>query len=130
MVVDPSRTSVVKYPCRARARLKMHGLKFNLMASADCESYISSMPIEQRIAQNMNDHAQTRNRRGGLVPVIVTIIVAVVGTAGILNNLRPHNDSQDSGNARMITSAAVSRVGAIEIPSEPPAGRRQRRVST
>lgn len=78
----------------------------------------------------MNVDAETKNRRGDLRPVIVTVIVAVVGTAGILNSLRPGNDSQDSGNARMITSAAVSRVGAIEIPSEPSAGRRQRGVST
>ena len=91
---------------------------------------VSSTHIEQRIAQNMNVHAQTKNRRGDLIPVVVTVIVAVAGTVGILNNLRPGNDSPDNGNARMITSAAVSRVGAIEIPSEPPAGRRQRGVST
>jgi hypothetical protein len=78
----------------------------------------------------MNVHAQTKSRRGDLMPVIVTVIVAVVGTAGILNDLRAGNGSQDSGNARMITSAAVSRAGAIEIPSEPPAGGRQRGVST
>jgi hypothetical protein len=57
-------------------------------------------------------------------PVIVTAIVAVVGTAVILfNDFGPGNDSQGSGNARMITAAAVSRAGAIEIPSQPPAGR-------
>ena len=78
----------------------------------------------------MNVHSETKSRRGDLMPVIITVIVAVVGTAGILNNLRAGNNSQDSGNARMITSAAVSRVGAIEIPSERPAGRRQRGVST
>src|SRR3981189_1761621 len=43
--------------------------------------------------------------------------------AGILNTWRPGDSSQDSGNARVITSAAVSRVGAIEIlQSRPPAG--------
>ncbi|KRR03326.1 hypothetical protein CP49_09825 [Bradyrhizobium valentinum] len=68
----------------------------------------------------MNVHTR---RRGDLLPVILTVIVAVVGTAGILKNLRPGNDSQGD-DARMITSAAVSRVGAIEILSEPPAGRR------
>ena len=69
-------------------------------------------------------HAQRKDRRGDLIAAIVTLIVAVVGTAGILlNNLGPANDSQASGNARMITAAAVSRAGAIEIPSEPPAGR-------
>ena len=100
------------------------------MVSADCESYISFTHIKQRIAQNMNIHGQTKNHPGDLTPVIVAVVVAVVGMAGILNNLRPGKDSQDSGNARMITSAAVSRVGASEIPSEPSAGRHQRGVST
>jgi hypothetical protein len=58
------------------------------------------------------------------VPVLVTAFVAVVGTAVILfNDFGPGNDSQDGGNARMITAAAVSRAGAIQIPSQPPAGR-------
>jgi hypothetical protein len=100
------------------------------MVSADYGPTSTSRTSSNELHQNMNVHTETKNRRGDLIPVIVTVIVAVVGTAGILNNLRPGNDSQDSGNARMITSAAVSRVGAIEIPSEPPAGRRQRRVST
>ena len=65
---------------------------------------------------------QTKTRRGDLLPVIVTVIVAVVGAAGIFNNLRAGNDTPDSRSARMITAAAVSRVGAIEIPTEPPAG--------
>ena len=51
-----------------------------------------------------------------MIPAIVTVIVAVVAMAGILfNDFGP-------GNARMITAAAVSRAGATEIPSEPPAG--------
>ena len=83
------------------------------MVSANCELTSIFRNFEQPIAQNMNVHTQ---RRGDLVPVIVTVIVAVVGTASILNNLRPGNDSQDSGNAKMITSAAASRVGAIEFP--------------
>jgi hypothetical protein len=67
-------------------------------------------------------HAQRKDRRGDVLPLIVTVIVAVVGTAGILlNDFSPGNGSQGSGNARMITAAAVSRAGAIEIPSEPPA---------
>jgi hypothetical protein len=58
------------------------------------------------------------------VPVLVTAFVAVVGTAVILfNDFGPGNDSQGSGNARMITAAAVSRAGAIQIPSQPTAGR-------
>jgi hypothetical protein len=57
-------------------------------------------------------------------PAIVTAVVAVVATVGILFTVfGPGNGSQDSGNARMITAAAVSRAGAIEIPSEPPAGK-------
>jgi len=56
--------------------------------------------------------------------MLVTAFVAVVGTAVILfNDFGPGNDSQGSGSARMITAAAVSRAGAIEIPSQPPAGR-------
>jgi hypothetical protein len=90
------------------------------MVSADCEPYIRFMHIGQRIGQNMKIHAHLRGDR---IPVIVTVIVAVVGAAGILlNNLGPGNNSQGSGNARMITAAAVSRAGAIEIPSEPSGG--------
>jgi hypothetical protein len=92
-------------------------------------TYISFKHIEQRIGQNMKIHAQEKDRRGDLLPVIVTVIVAVVGTAGIFNNLGPGQESQDSGNARMITAAAVSRAGAIEIPSEPLAGRTNQGVS-
>jgi hypothetical protein len=56
--------------------------------------------------------------------MVVAAIVAVVGqTVILLNDFGPGNDSQGSGNARMITAAAVSRAGAIEIPSEPPAGK-------
>ena len=73
-------------------------------------------------------HAQRNDRRGGLIPAIVTVIVAVVGTAGILfNNFGPGSDSHGSRNARMVTAAAVARAGAIEIPSEPPAGRQPER---
>jgi hypothetical protein len=110
-------------PQNARIKIQFTGIGGLL-------TYISFTHIEPRIAQNMNVHAQTKSRHGDLVPVIVTVIVAVVGTACILNTLRLGNDSQDSGKARMVTSAAVSRVGAIEIPSEPPAGRRQRGGST
>jgi hypothetical protein len=58
------------------------------------------------------------------VPMAVAAIVAVVGqTVILLNDFGPGNDLQGSGNARMITAAAVSKAGAIEIPSESPAGR-------
>jgi len=62
-----------------------------------------------------------------VIPPMVALIVAAVATAGIvLDDFGPGNASQGSG---MITAAAVSSAGAIEIPSEPPAGRRQRGVS-
>jgi len=68
-------------------------------------------------------HTRREDRRGDAIPAIVTVIVAVVAMAGILfNDFGPGNGWQDSGNARMITAAAVSRAGATEIPSEPPAG--------
>jgi hypothetical protein len=55
------------------------------------------------------------------VPMLVAAFVAVVGTAVILfNDFGPDTASLGSGNARMITAAAVSRAGAIEIPSAPP----------
>jgi hypothetical protein len=51
-----------------------------------------------------------------------------VGTAGILfSDFGPDHDSQDSGNPRMVTAAAVARAGAIEIPSEPPTGQQPKR---
>jgi hypothetical protein len=60
-------------------------------------------------------HDQTR------VPMLVAAVVAVVGTAVIFfNNFSSHDDLQSRANARIITSASVSRAGAIEIPSEPP----------
>jgi hypothetical protein len=61
-------------------------------------------------------------------PVLVAAIVAVMGQAVILlNDFGPGNDSKGSGNATMITAAAVSRAGATEIPSAPPAGHIQGR---
>jgi hypothetical protein len=64
-------------------------------------------------------HAQRK------IPVLVAAIVAVVGqTVVLLNDFGPGNKSQGSGNAGMITAAAVSRAGATEFPSTPPAGYR------
>ena len=66
--------------------------------------------------------AQRKHRRGDLIPVIVAAILAVVSQTAILFNvLGPGNDWQGSSSARMITAAAVSRAGAIEIPSDPAA---------
>jgi hypothetical protein len=66
--------------------------------------------------------AQRTDRRGDLIPVMVAAIVAIVGqTAVLFNDFGAGNDSQGRGNARMVTTAVVSRAGAIEIPSEPSA---------
>ena len=68
--------------------------------------------------------AQRKYRRGGSIPVIVAVSVAVAGQVLVLfNDFGPSNNSRSNGN--MITAAAVSRAGAIEIPSGPPAGRPQ-----
>ena len=69
-------------------------------------------------------HAQRKDRRGDLMPVMVAAFVAVVGQAVILfNDFGPGDNSQGSRSATMITAAAVSRAGAIEIPSQTPDGR-------
>jgi hypothetical protein len=73
----------------------------------------------------MKVHAQAKARCRELMPVMIAVVVAVVGAAGILDSMRPASNSHDGGNARMITSAALSKVGAIEIPSAPPTGRQQ-----
>jgi hypothetical protein len=66
---------------------------------------------------------QSKDRRDDLRPVIITAIVAIGATAGILfNDFGPSSAPQDSSTARMVTAAAISRAGAIEIPSKPPAG--------
>jgi hypothetical protein len=67
--------------------------------------------------------AQRKDPGGDLVPVVVTLTVAVLGAVGILlTSLGPGSDALSS-DARKITGAAVSRAGAIEIPSGPTVGR-------
>jgi hypothetical protein len=104
-----------------RIQYARNKIQFN--GDGGLRTYITFTHIEQRIGQHMKILARRKDPRGDLIPVMVTVIVAVVGTAGILlNNLGPGSDSQGGGDARMITAAAVSRAGAIEIPSEPPTG--------
>jgi hypothetical protein len=44
------------------------------------------------------------------IPVIATMIVAVLCTSGIVfSDFSPSNDSQGNGSARMITAAAVAK---------------------
>ena len=68
--------------------------------------------------------AQGKERRGHLMPAMVSVIVAAVCTAAILlMDFGPGSGSIGSRNVRMITAAAVARAGAIEIQPEPPTGR-------
>jgi hypothetical protein len=59
-----------------------------------------------------------KDERRELVPVIIATIVAAMGAFCLWSDLR--NDSLGRGDG-MITSAVVSRAGAIVTPSEPPA---------
>jgi hypothetical protein len=58
------------------------------------------------------------DERRELVPAMIATIVAAIGAFFLWSDVR--NDSLVRGDA-MITSTAVSRVGAIVTPSEPPA---------
>jgi hypothetical protein len=53
-----------------------------------------------------------------LVPVIIATMVAAIGAFCLWSDLK--NDALDRGDG-MVTSAVVSRAGAIMTPSEPPA---------
>jgi hypothetical protein len=59
-----------------------------------------------------------KDERRELVPVTIATIVATIGAFCLWSDLK--NDSLGRGDG-MITSAVVSRAGAIMIPSEPPA---------
>lgn len=86
--------------------------------------YLEETTNERARIGDRQMHAQRKNRSGDLIPVIVALTVAVVGQTVILfNDFGPGYNSHRSGNARMITDAAVSRAGAIQIPSNPPTDR-------
>ena len=56
--------------------------------------------------------------------VILTVIIAVVSTAGVvLDIFVPRNDAQDGRSATMFTAATLSKAGAIETPSQLLVGR-------
>lgn len=59
----------------------------------------------------------SRDERRELVPVIIASIVAAIGVFFLWSDLK--NDALDRGDG-IITSAVVSRAGAIITPSEPP----------
>jgi hypothetical protein len=68
-------------------------------------------------------YTENKERHGQALPALAAVMVAVVGVAGILyQDFGPANGSQLGGNAAKITAAAVSRAGAIQIPSQPHAG--------
>jgi hypothetical protein len=57
---------------------------------------------------------------------VIAVVVAVVGQAVILfNDFGAGINSHDSRSAGMVTAAAVTKAGAIEIPSQPPAASRR-----
>jgi hypothetical protein len=73
--------------------------------------------------ENGQMYEESKERHDHAIPAMAAVIVAVLGMAGILyQDLSPANGSQLSGNAAKITAAAVSRAGAIQIPSQPRAG--------
>jgi len=59
-----------------------------------------------------------KDERRELVPVLIAGMVAAIGAFCLWSDLK--NDSLDRGDG-MITSAVVSRAGAIMTPSEPSA---------
>jgi hypothetical protein len=59
-----------------------------------------------------------KDERRELVPLLIASMVAAIGAFCLWSDLR--NDALDRGDG-MITSAVVSRAGAIMTPSEPPA---------
>ena len=59
-----------------------------------------------------------KDERRELVPLIMATIVAAIGAFFLWSDLK--DDSLGRGDG-MITSAVVSRAGAIVAPSEPPA---------
>jgi hypothetical protein len=57
------------------------------------------------------------DERRELMPIIIASVVAAIGVFFLWSDLR--NEPQGGGDG-MITSAIVSRAGAILTPSEPP----------
>jgi hypothetical protein len=102
-------------------------MKFNLVARPDDQpiSGLNGTSFQEHGAQRIGEitmDTQSKRLHRGLRPVIISAIVAIGATAGILfNDFGPSSAPQDSRTARMVTAAAISRAGAIEIPSKPAA---------
>jgi hypothetical protein len=63
---------------------------------------------------------KSKYRKSLLNPAFGAVIVAIASTAAILfDDFGPSHASQDRGTATMISAAAISKAGAIEIPSAP-----------
>jgi len=89
---------------------------------------VSEAAIRTLIVQEATDwrdrhmQAQRNYRRGNLRLAIVAALIAVAGQAVVLfDDFGAGNHSPNSVSARMVTAEAVSRAGAIQIPSQPPA---------
>jgi hypothetical protein len=61
---------------------------------------------------------RTTGEHRELLPVIIATNVAALGVLWLWSDLRSESPGRDDGT---ITSAVVSRAGAIATPSEPPA---------
>jgi hypothetical protein len=61
---------------------------------------------------------RAKDERPELVPMIIAALVAVLSGVWLWSDLR--TDALNTGDG-MITSAVVSRAGAMAIPSDPPA---------
>ena len=98
-----------------------------LMAASWAVSEAATRTLIVQEATDWRDRhmqAQRNDRRGNLRLAIVAALIAVAGQAVVLfDDFGAGNHSPNSVSARMITAAALSRAGAIEILPEPAAGR-------
>jgi hypothetical protein len=63
---------------------------------------------------------KSKYRNSLLSPAFFAAIVAIASSAAIIfDDFGPTHPSQDEATAKTATASAVSRAGAIEIPSEP-----------
>jgi hypothetical protein len=63
--------------------------------------------------------AKRKDRHGDLIPVIAACLALMGQTIILCSDFGGGKELQGNDSARMITDAAVSRAGAIEIPSTP-----------
>jgi hypothetical protein len=108
------------YPARQPRQMK-----FNLVARPDYQpiSGLDGTSLQEHGTQRIGEitmDTQSKSLHRSLRPVIICAIIAIGATAGILfNDFGPSSAPQDGRTASMVTAAAISRAGAIEIPSKP-----------